>query len=60
MFNNIRAFSERGRKKRSLILLDPIGRTARRVCRIFPAKNRGSGLPVFNIKRNPAKNGIPL
>ena len=59
-FNNIEAFSQRGGgNKLRRILHDPVGRTPRRVCIIFRAKNRRSDLSVFNIKQNLAKKLDP-
>ena len=60
-FNNIQAFSKRGRRKNCAAFLhDPVGPTSRHVRRTFRAKNRISDLPVFNIEQNLAKQLDPI
>ena len=47
IFNNIQAFSQRGReKKRAAFAICTIRGTPRHVCRIFREKKRRSDLPV--------------
>ena len=48
-------FQAEARKKMCCILHEPVGGTPGRACTNFLAKNRRSGLPVFNIKQNLAK-----